>query len=98
LSYNLCQEKMEAAADLAIKGCSIRQIAKGAGIGKQTAMRIQQAYRRAFAKEGLPVKTCGCGQKQGHRGWCRYLYIRSTKRQAFMQRWRNKTFAALAQL
>ena len=47
----ISEEKFELAYELALQGKSIREIAKGAGIAKQTAQDIQQARRMIIEDE-----------------------------------------------
>lgn len=55
MSYDISDDKFDLAYDLARQGKSVREIAAGAGIARETAHRIQKAYRQIRAEDGGPV-------------------------------------------
>jgi predicted Zn-ribbon and HTH transcriptional regulator len=61
------------------EGRSVRQAERLVGVSRGAV----QAHYRTFGERPL----CRCGESSGHRGWCKYRFEESPKRQRFMQEW-----------
>jgi len=72
------------AAKLLTSGESVRKTASATGLAKATVSSVRKAVESA-----LP-KTCECGEKLGHRGWCVKRFEKSPKRQEVMKRMHEK--------
>jgi hypothetical protein len=66
------------AVELQIPGETVRSICRRLGVAEMTV-------RREMLKSGRA--PCGCGRPGGHKGWCRFRYNRSEKRQQFIEQW-----------
>lgn len=60
-----------------LAGMTVRKAAQFALVAKNTAMTYFSDFNWV-----LGHRQCLCGKRVGHRGWCRKLYLESTKRQA----------------
>lgn len=61
----LSWDKMDMAADIALKGGSIREIMKGAGISKETAHRVQKIFRKVQLEQSGFIKILTGKRKNG---------------------------------
>ena len=88
----LKDEKAELVCEfLVLKGYSIREAARRAGVHQKTVMRMVKDINIGLAEDGEPPLSCSCGKELvKHKGWCSDRYKRSPKRQAFMKRWHSK--------
>lgn len=66
-------------------GFGLRETARILKMNKNTTMR----YYFMLVTEGKSF-LCQCGKPVTHRGWCKYRFQRSQKRQEFMNRWHAK--------
>lgn len=62
------------------EGYSIREIARAAGLAKQTVQTIKDQMAREYEE----TVKCGCGGVAGHKGWCWWRLERSPARQAYL--------------
>jgi hypothetical protein len=76
VSNFLPAEKLVLLSELAAKGLSTREIAKRAGISKNTVQRWIVMLR---------PDSCYCGKRASHKGWCWYRVAKSPARQAFLR-------------
>lgn len=60
---------------LLIPGATIRSVSSLLGVSKITVLKWSKTISRT---------PCPCGQKAGHRGWCRWRFLKSPDRQEVM--------------
>lgn len=75
-----------------LNGHSIRKTAHSCGCAKNTVLRYKQildAIEFAFGEMDDRKKICPCGKSIGHKGWCRFRFNTSVKRQEFIKQWKG---------
>ncbi len=73
-----------------LAGNGIRATARITGTSKCTVTKLYRILIATLYKSGGEDILCKCGQPIIHRGFCKYTYTKSPKRQAFMKKWHEK--------
>jgi transposase-like protein len=82
--------ELQIAILMLLKGNSIRESARMAGMSKDTVAKLFPRLLAELSRSGRGDIYCPCGRKSPHRGWCSYRFENSPARKAVMAKMHSK--------